>query len=69
MLVEKLQQHAPEVTGVPILAASALTGAGLDNLMPAVTAAHDIWDRRVPTSRLNRWLARVISPLAHDLWC
>lgn len=59
LLVKFLGQHAPEVTGAPILAASALSGGGVSAIMPAVTAAYDVWDRRVSTSRLNRWLARV----------
>jgi GTPase len=38
---------------------SALTGAGLPKLMPAVIETHDAWNRRIPTPRLNRWLAAV----------
>jgi GTP-binding protein len=42
---------------VPAVTLSALTGKGVDRLMPAVFAAFDVWNRRVPTGRLNRWLA------------
>ena len=28
--------------------------------MEAVFQAHDLWNRRVSTGRLNRWLARVV---------
>ena len=35
---------------------SALTGAGSEKIMPAVLAAYETWNRRVPTAALNRWL-------------
>ena len=38
---------------------SGLTGHGLDKLMDAVFGADAVWNRRVPTSALNRWLARI----------
>ena len=30
--------------------------SALDKLMPAVFAAHEAWNRRIPTPKLNRWL-------------
>ena len=44
---------------MPVVAVSGLTGAGLDRLMQAVVDVHAVWNRRVPTSALNRWLAEV----------
>ena len=38
---------------------SGLTGLGLDALMQAVFAADAVWNRRVPTAALNRWLAAI----------
>ena len=49
--------------GAPCLALSAETGAGVDALMPAIAAVHDAWARRVPTSRLNAWLADTVRDL------
>jgi GTP-binding protein len=49
----------PQVKGVPIVAVSGLTGEGLDRLMQAVVGAHAVWNRRVATSALNRWLGEV----------
>ena len=49
---EKLTQ----LKGVPVVAVSGLTGNGLDRLMQAVVDAYDVWNRRVPTNALNRWL-------------
>jgi GTPase len=50
----------PQVKGVPVVAHSGLTGAGLDRLMQAVIDAYAVWNRRVPTSALNRWLPAVV---------
>ena len=46
---------------VPVVPVSALRGDGLDRLMKAVFAAYEVWNRRVPTAPLNRWLAEVIA--------
>jgi GTPase len=47
----------PQIKGVGITALSAKTGQGLDRLMQAVVEAHAVWNRRVPTAALNRFLA------------
>jgi GTP-binding protein len=60
-LREEADHWLPQVKGVPIVAVSALAGAGLDRLMRAVVDAHAVWNRRVGTSGLNRWLAEVVS--------
>jgi GTPase len=60
-LREETDHWLPQVKGAPIVAVSGLTGAGLDRLMQAVVDAHAMWNRRVPTSALNRWLAEVVS--------
>ncbi len=44
-----------------VIAHSAFTGAGLDLLMQAVVDAHAVWNTRVPTSALNRWLPAIVS--------
>ncbi|MGH8732919.1 MAG: ribosome biogenesis GTPase Der, partial [Burkholderiales bacterium] len=58
-LREETDHWLPQVKGVPVVAVSGLTGSGLDRLMQAVIDAHSVWNRRVPTSALNRWLADV----------
>jgi GTP-binding protein len=63
--IKKLREDAdhwlPQVHGVPIVALSGLTGAGLDRLMQAVVDSHAVWNRRIPTSALNRWLPEVVA--------
>jgi GTP-binding protein len=58
-LKERLEVSLPQLAGISAVTLSAKTGAGLDRLMPAVLAAHEAWNRRIGTPRLNRWLAAV----------
>jgi len=60
-LREETDHWLPQVKGVPVAGVSGLTGEGLDRLMQAVIEAHAIWNRRVGTSALNRWLSEVVS--------
>src|SRR5204863_44111 len=60
-LREEADHWLPQVKGMPVVAVSGLTGEGLDRLMQAVVEAHGIWNRRVGTSTLNRWLGEVIA--------
>jgi GTP-binding protein len=53
---EKLTQ----MKGVPLVAVSAVTGEGLDRLMQAIVDAFEVWNRRVPTSALNRWFEHAV---------
>ncbi|MFN4061264.1 ribosome biogenesis GTPase Der [Paracoccus hibiscisoli] len=46
----------PQLRGAPLVTVSAKTGKGLDRLHNAVIKAHEVWNRRVPTARLNQWL-------------
>jgi GTP-binding protein len=50
-----------QIKGVPVVAVSGLTGAGLDHLMKAVVDIHALWNKRVSTSALNRWLDEVLA--------
>ncbi|HEY6831738.1 MAG TPA: ribosome biogenesis GTPase Der [Pseudolabrys sp.] len=57
--IGKLRKQAEEklmqLKGVPLVAVSGLTGEGLDRLMQAIVEAYDVWNKRIPTSALNRW--------------
>ncbi|WP_156839946.1 ribosome biogenesis GTPase Der [Novosphingobium aquimarinum] len=50
-----LEDGLAQVRGVPLLAVSARTGKGLDELIAAGFSIREAWSRRVPTSALNRW--------------
>ena len=43
-----------------LVAVSGQTGEGIDRLMQAVLQAYETWNKRVPTSRINRWLEGVL---------
>ena len=55
-LREKCTRLLPQIKGVALVPVSAMTGQGLDRLMQAVLAADALWNRRLPTHALNRWL-------------
>ena len=57
-LRELVDRVLPQIKGAPVVAISARSGEGLDHLMKSVTDAHAIWNRRVPTAALNRFLAQ-----------
>jgi GTP-binding protein len=50
-----LDEGLAQVRGVPLLAVSARTGKGLDDLLRAAFEIREAWSRRVPTALLNRW--------------
>jgi GTP-binding protein len=56
-----LEDVLPEIRGVPVVTLSAKQGRGIDKLMQAVLAADKTWNRRIPTSRINRWLEAAIA--------
>jgi GTP-binding protein len=55
-LREQCQRLLPQIKGVALVPVSALTGKGLGELMAAILAADALWNRRLPTHALNRWL-------------
>ena len=55
-LTDRLEASFAQVKDVPIVGFSALNGRGIDRLMPAVFTTYDVWNKRVPTPKLNRWL-------------
>ena len=60
-LKEKANHLLAQVRGVPIIPLSGLAGEGIDKLMQGVFSAYEVWNRRVSTARINRWLEGVLS--------
>mgnify|MGYP000026474119 FL=1 len=60
-LKESFERLLPQLRGAPLVTVSAKTGRGLDRLRNAIERAHDVWNRRVSTAKLNRWLEGMIS--------
>ena len=55
-LREEVDRLLPQIFGAELVAVSALTGEGMERLMPAVMQADRMWNTRLPTSALNRFL-------------
>ena len=50
-----LDEGLAQVRGVPLIAVSARTGKGLDQMLSVAFTLRDAWSQRVPTAALNRW--------------
>ena len=60
-LREKTERLLPQVRGIQAVPVSAETGRGLDKLMEAVVRTHRVWNSRVSTGKLNRWLEGILA--------
>jgi GTPase len=60
LVAERLEESLAQMKGIPMVTLSALTGAGMDRLLPAIRAAHDVWNKRIPTGELNRWFEHAL---------
>jgi GTP-binding protein len=54
-ITERLEDSLAQMKGIPVVTLSALTGAGMERLLPAVRRVHAVWNKRLPTAELNRW--------------
>ena len=59
-LKEAFERLLPQLRGAPLVTVSAKTGRGLDRLHGAILRAYDVWNRRVTTAQLNRWLTGML---------
>jgi GTP-binding protein len=55
-----LSESLPQLRGLPMVAVSALRRQNLDKLMQAAVSAYALWNRRIATSALNRWLEEMV---------
>ena len=58
---DRIEMSLSQMRGIPVVAFSALTGAGVNKLLPTVRRAYEVWNRRVPTGELNRWFEMMVS--------
>ena len=59
-LKEVVETHLAQLRGVPVIPLSALSGRGIDKLMPAIFDVYEMWNRRISTHKLNTWLRTVV---------
>ncbi len=64
-LLKELREDAarllPQIKGASVVPLSGLAGEGIDRLMEAVLLAFEVWNRRIPTAKLNQWLAEAVA--------
>lgn len=58
--MNELPDDVAQLGGVRVLPTSAVTGAGVRALFPAVVHSYESWNRRVSTGLLNRWLEAMV---------
>ncbi len=56
LINDRLQTSLAQLRGVPVVPISGLYGKGLDRLFQSVQMIKSIWQLRISTGRLNRWL-------------
>ncbi|MBP2298655.1 ribosome biogenesis GTPase Der [Azospirillum picis] len=57
---DKLQAALGYIKGVKVVTISALKGHKLDTLLDGVLETYAVWNRRIPTAQLNRWIEGVL---------
>ena len=65
----QVESNLAQVRDIPTVTISALNGLRLDQLLQAVLTTYDLWNKRVGTGKLNRWLRSMEeqnpAPLVH----
>lgn len=56
VLREKTEHLLPQARGIRAVPISGHTGYGLDRLMQSIIDTDRVWNKRISTARLNRWL-------------
>ncbi len=56
-----LRKQLSQLAGITVAPVSALKKSGLDALVNACLTAREVWDSRVPTAELNRWLETTLA--------
>ncbi|MBV1829409.1 ribosome biogenesis GTPase Der [Komagataeibacter sp. AV436] len=57
---DRIETSLAQMRGIPVVSFSAMTGAGINRLLPTVRRAYEVWNRRVPTGALNRWFEMMV---------
>ncbi len=60
-LQSRLRTSLTQVKDIPIITMSALTGLGVQELVPKALQLFSLWDTRISTGPLNKWLGLAIS--------
>ncbi|EJF82034.1 ribosome biogenesis GTPase Der [Bartonella doshiae] len=60
-LHEKCARLLPQVRGLRAVPLSGQYGKGIDKLMDNILMMHRVWNRRISTGKLNRWLEMIVA--------
>jgi GTPase len=55
-LREACERLLPQLRGIPLVTISGLQGRNIERLMKAIFDIEQVWNVKIGTSRLNRWL-------------
>jgi GTP-binding protein len=66
-LEREIEQDLVQVTWAPRVNISARTGRHMEKLVPALEAALEGWDTRVPTAKLNAFLGSLVAEHPHPV--
>jgi GTPase len=55
-----MEDILPDIRGLPIVTLSSKQGRGIDKMMQAVVEMDKKWNKRVSTSKINRWLEAAV---------
>jgi GTP-binding protein len=66
-LEREIEQDLAHVDWAPRVNISARTGRHLEKLVPALEQALESWDTRVPTGKLNAFIAEIVAAHPHPL--
>ncbi|MGZ0190607.1 MAG: ribosome biogenesis GTPase Der, partial [Alphaproteobacteria bacterium] len=58
---DRIMTSLPDAKGVSVTTLSGLTGQRVDRLLDASMSVYDLWNKRISTGNLNRWLADVVA--------
>ena len=58
---DEAAERLAQIPGVRVVAISALGEKGLDKLLETIVEAYEVWNKRISTSNLNRWLEEALS--------
>ena len=66
-ITDRLETSLAQMKGIPVVQISALTGVGLNRLLPAVRTVYETWNKRIGTGELNRWFETALERHAPPL--
>ncbi|MFD4630357.1 ribosome biogenesis GTPase Der [Streptomyces sp. NPDC058284] len=66
-LEREIETELAQVAWAPRVNVSAATGRHMEKLVPAIEAALDGWETRVPTGRLNAFLGEIVASHPHPV--